>query len=235
MNDVGDERRAALRALFEQHKTNAAKVAKDGNFSPNTLYGFLRGDNQSLTQTTIDKIAAALGIDPSEVFANRKPGARSEPAHPPSPQPNVEFRPNPDPPHDPNGPRRKADLPVYSSAQGGPDGMVIRYEAIDWIDRPAALSGMKDAFAFYVVGDSMSPRYDEGERVLVEAPRPGRPGDDLLIILANGDDEVEFAAMVKRLVRQNSQEMVVQQFNPPKEFAIERTRIKQVFPIRGRL
>lgn len=181
---------------------------------------------------TLQRLADALGIDVAEITVG--PGAGDNAA--PTPAPNIEFRPNLDPPAETaSGVRQRSDLPVYSSAQGGPDGMVIRYEAIDWIERPAALRGMRDAFAFHVIGDSMSPRYDEGERVLVGAPRPGRPGEDLLIILANGDDEVEFAAMVKRLVRQNSQEIVVEQFNPVRQFAIPRARIKQIFPVYGRL
>jgi transcriptional regulator with XRE-family HTH domain len=63
--------------------------------------------------------------------------------------------------HEPLG---RKDLPVYASAQGGPEGsMVISYDPIEWRERPSILEAVPDAFAMYVINDSMEPRYRQGD------------------------------------------------------------------------
>ena len=67
------------------------------------------------------------------------------------------------------GPMRAADrtdLPVYASAEGGA-GIIITSEPIDFIRRPEPLLSVRDGYACYVIGDSMSPAYEQGDLLLV--------------------------------------------------------------------
>jgi len=68
------------------------------------------------------------------------------------------------------------DIPVMGTARGGSEGSFLLNmgEAIDWVRRPPALEGKVGLYAIYVEGDSMSPRFYAGERVLVSSKKPPR-------------------------------------------------------------
>lgn len=115
------------------------------------------------------------------------------------------------------------DLPVYASAQGGPDGMLVSYEPIEWIERPAPLGGVPSAFAMYVVNDSMEPRYHQGDLLLVHPQRPVKRGQDVLVIRAS--DESQHSAYIKQLVALDESRVRLRQLNPPQEFELERALV----------
>lgn len=116
------------------------------------------------------------------------------------PNPNVDYV---------AGPR---DLPIRGSARGGADAFFLDNGDIQgMVHRPEALVGVKNAFACYMTGDSMEPRYEAGDLLYVNPIKPIRPRDYVLIEL---DDH---QAYVKRLVRQTKDKIIVEQFNPKKE------------------
>src|SRR5260370_1327191 len=97
----------------------------------------------------------------------------------------------------------RPDLAVYASAAGGPEGAwVLSGDAIAWIHRDQRLVGVRDAFACYVVGESMFPAYEQGNLLLVNPAVPPNAGDDCLLI-QEAPDGARYA-LIKRLVRFNS-------------------------------
>jgi phage repressor protein C with HTH and peptisase S24 domain len=131
--------------------------------------------------------------------------------------------------HEPLG---RKDLPVYASAQGGPDGsMVFSYDPIEWRERPSILENVPDAFAMYVVNDSMEPRYRQGDLLLVHPRRPVRPGNDVLCVRVS--ENREHLAMIKQLVRMNTKEIVLLQFNPRKEIVVARRDLASLHRVLG--
>lgn len=112
------------------------------------------------------------------------------------------------------------DLPVFASAQAGPEGMMVSYEPIEWLERPAPLAGVPGAFAMYVVNDSMEPRYRQGDLLLVHPQRPVKRGQDVLVIRAS--DASQHAAYVKELVALDESRVRLRQLNPPGEFELAR-------------
>src|SRR5215470_5862784 len=105
----------------------------------------------------------------------------------------------------PRGPRqavtpldlRRQDMPVWAAVQGGEDGaMLITASPIDWIARPREL-GVVDAFAVFLIGDSMHPRYDHGDQLYIHPHRPPQSGDDCLFIQQVADDETSFLGLAK--------------------------------------
>jgi phage repressor protein C with HTH and peptisase S24 domain len=124
------------------------------------------------------------------------------------------------------------DLPIYGSAQGGPSGMILHPEAIEFVQRPAPLIGVAGGFGVYVVGDSMSPAYEHGDLILVHPGRPPRRGDDVLLLQHEPHGDV--AALVKRLLRWTERHWHVAQFNPHREFDLPRTAWQQVHVIVGK-
>lgn len=116
------------------------------------------------------------------------------------------------------------DLPVYASAQAGPEGMTLVYEPIEWIERPAPLATVRDAFAMYVVNDSMEPRYRQGDLLLIHPQRPVRPGRDVLVVL-RAEAVGEPRAAVKQLLGLDAERLRLRQLNPPKELEIPRAEV----------
>ena len=117
----------------------------------------------------------------------------------------------------------RADVAVWASAEAGADGaMVLTSEPIDYIRRSERMQGVKNPFAFYVIGTSMSPAIEHGDQVVVNPTLPVRPGCDCVFIHDDGDGTMR--ALVKRLVKSNADSWRVKQFNPAKEFDLPKRR-----------
>lgn len=113
-----------------------------------------------------------------------------------------------------------ARLPIYAAAEGGDGAMIVTYEAIDYETRPASLATARGAYGIYIVGDSMSPRYEPGDKALIDPNRPAWSGDDVVLFQLRADNEA--VAMIKRLVRVTKEHWHLKQFNPAREFTVER-------------
>ena len=125
----------------------------------------------------------------------------------------------------------RADLPVYASAEGG-GGIIITSEPIDFIRRPEPLLSVRDGYACYVIGDSMSPAYEQGDLLLVHPGRPARPGDDCAFI--RGLDDGTQEALVRRLLRSTPEKWRVRQFNPAKDLDLDRSHWQKIQLIVGK-
>ena len=207
MSDMRENLRRAMAAKG----LKAIPLAQKAGVGRTLVHDYLNGRSKTLRMDSAAKIAAALEV-PLEVLTIGPDVTplRPEPATTP----------------------QKADLPVFASAQGGDDGMIITMEPIEYIRRPDFLEHVRDAFAFYVVGESMEPRFEQGERLLVHPQRPARPGSDVLIVLTNGEGPEHFA-MVKRLISVSRDVIRVRQHNPARDFDIDRKTISSMFRIMG--
>jgi phage repressor protein C with HTH and peptisase S24 domain len=112
---------------------------------------------------------------------------------------------------------RGRKIKVYGRAVGGVDGEFemngsVLYETM----APPIISDISDAYAVQVSGDSMSPRYEDGEICFVDPKRRVKKGDYVIVQIQTEEHGLKLA-YVKRFVRQNSEELVLLQFNPHKE------------------
>jgi phage repressor protein C with HTH and peptisase S24 domain len=67
----------------------------------------------------------------------------------------------------------------------------------------------------------MAPRYEPGEIVLIWAQRPALIGRDVVVQLRPPHDGENPRAYLKRLVRRNDKELILEQFNPKKTMALK--------------
>jgi phage repressor protein C with HTH and peptisase S24 domain len=125
-------------------------------------------------------------------------------------------------------------LKVLGMAECGADGWSLwNGDVIDLIDRPAGLAGVPNAYAVYVVGASMEPRYHPGEVVHIH---PGRPVDVGAYVLvqrkpkAAGDTPL---AIIKRLAKRTGAKITLEQFNPPRLFDIKAGEIVSIHRVVG--
>jgi hypothetical protein len=124
------------------------------------------------------------------------------------------------------------DFPIYGAVRGGTEGaMVTDSEPIQYIARPDPLLSVRSAYGVYVVGESMSPAYEQGDIALIHPGLPPRRGSD--VILTRSDPHGTPEALIKNLVGWTEQEWHLRQYNPPREFALPR-RDWDLKPIIGR-
>jgi SOS-response transcriptional repressor LexA len=120
------------------------------------------------------------------------------------------------------------DLPVMGAVKGGAEGFYFNEgEAKEYIVRPPSLAGVSNAFALYVDGESMEPRYYAGETLYVNPNRPLTRNCFVAVELADGQ------CLIKQFVRRSDDHLVLAQFNPAKEIRLPITKVKRIYRITG--
>jgi len=129
-------------------------------------------------------------------------------------------------------------IPVYGQAIGGEDGrFVLNGNKIADLLAPPALLGIRNAYAVFVVGDSMEPRYRAGETVYVHPHMPVRRGDFVVVQLKahplEDDSETNDAptGYVKEFVLFDDRRLKLRQFNPPRDIEFPKSEVISVHKI----
>jgi phage repressor protein C with HTH and peptisase S24 domain len=153
-----------------------------------------------------------------------------------------------------HGPEHTKPVPLVGSAFGGEwsDGVEMielhLSEVLDYLGRPPSIATDPEAYAVEIIGESMAPRYEPGERVFVSPRSPVRVGDDVIVQLRAGpvgegggrnedsqtSDRVTMV-LIKRLVKRGPTFIELRQFNPDTSFRVEMERVAAVHRVRGRL
>lgn len=109
-------------------------------------------------------------------------------------------------------------LPVFGTAAAGAEQGAFQISSggpIDYVFRPMSLQHNQDAFAIYVEGISMEPKFEAGDLIFIDSHRAPRPYDYVVIELLNEQGERE--AFIKRYLGQKDGHIICMQYNPHKE------------------
>jgi len=119
-------------------------------------------------------------------------------------------------------------IPLYGTAVGGVDGQFeLNGNILDRVKAPASLRNIDKAYAVRVAGDSMDPRYEDGETVYVDPTRrPTR--NDYVVAQIRVEENGPPLAYIKKFVRWNSELLVLCQFNPVKELEFDGSQVESV-------
>lgn len=119
-------------------------------------------------------------------------------------------------------------IPVYGQAVGGVDGEFLMNGNILYeVMAPPVLSHISGAYAVSISGESMSPRYEDGEVAFVDPRRRVKKGD-YVIAQIRLEEHGPPLAYVKKFIRHNSIELVLEQFNPAKELRFPASAVHSV-------
>lgn len=125
-------------------------------------------------------------------------------------------------------------LKVLGMGEGGQGGWApLNGETVQFITRPENLKGVPGAYAVFIRGKSMEPRYHPGELAHIHPGKPVLPGAYVLVQRHNPDDETQPLAIVKRLVRRSGSKVTLEQFNPKKQFDVPAGDIVSIHRIVG--
>jgi phage repressor protein C with HTH and peptisase S24 domain len=153
---------------------------------------------------------------------------------PPSGRTMVIPPPNATEPH--AAPRLGQMLPVYGVGVGGEDGRYrFNGERIGNVERPPILDGVANAYAVFVAGESMVPRYRPGETVWVHPHLPVKRGDDVIVQLHPENEADPPEGYIKEFVTRTPSMVILKQYNPECEIEIDRALVKSIHVIVGSL
>jgi SOS-response transcriptional repressor LexA len=214
-----------------------------------SIFNGIKAHGNPTTQT-LDRLLDAIGVEPADFRAMLAPVRTEVRGTGMSPREalNAWALPSNSPP-----------VPLVGSAFGGEwnglediEMMELRLaEVLDYLARPPSLADDPDAYAVEIVGESMSPRYEPGERAFVSPKATVRPGDDVIVQLrappapvgedGPGSEEASDIAgqitevLIKRLVKRTSSYVELRQFNPDLTFKVPLERVRRIHRVRGRL
>lgn len=209
----------ALRTLVERRLAEtgqtAIQAAERAGLNRLFLRDILTGKKDSFGAKFLDSVALALEMDPDELAASmRKKPAGNLPLHAPPLVGEARIAPVPFPyPH-----QMPQDVPIYGTAAGSVLGVFEGFNfedgAVGHARRPPGLASHRDAYALYVVGDSMYPEHRAGDLRFATPHRPPALGDTV-IIQVRMYDGAPLQAFIKTLVKRTPGAIVVSQHNPP--------------------
>jgi phage repressor protein C with HTH and peptisase S24 domain len=199
-----------------------ADLARHLRLAPSAVSRMVKGERQMKLLEAV-QIAAFLGVSQDEVL--RHAGASAEAA--PRTGPARRGRP-PRALVAPAAPLRGEPIPIRSAARGGSDQqMFLEDGPIGYTPRPANLGGVRGAYAIYMVGDSMEPRYKQGWLLHVNPFKPPTHGRDL-VVFKTGQ-----AVLIKQFVRWDSDALILRQLNPSEELRVPRDEVLECHLVVG--
>lgn len=199
-----------MRDVMERTEMSGHAWAVKAGLSPSTISRFLKDPVHTPmpSTSTLAKLAAAVGEPPPEL-------------HDKVIEPAPEIAPRLLP----------RDVPVYGVAQGGQGGsFAMNGETVDFVRRPPGIEKARGVFGIFVVGTSMSPRFEPGDLLYLHPDRPAQIGCDVVVELhgKNGDPGECF---LKRLKGRKNGHVVLEQFNPPGDMRIAEDRVRRIYRV----
>jgi phage repressor protein C with HTH and peptisase S24 domain len=212
MNHWGER----LKAAAEELGWSAAELSRRSGVPVENIKKYLQGSVDNPRGNVIAKLATAL--DRPEVWLSHGE------APPPS---NVRGGPISVPAVNP-----RSVVEVLGVARGGENGWFeLNGQVIDRVPLPPGISSADLIFALYISGDSMWPRYEDGDLVYIHRDRPAVNGVDVVVELRSENDGEAGRCFIKRLVKRTATHLVLRQHNPTRDIEIALPTVARVFRI----
>jgi phage repressor protein C with HTH and peptisase S24 domain len=212
-----DERTLSLVSYGERFKQGLARPGKDRagaaramGVSIQAVGQIVNGKTKAATAENNAAAAAYFGCDPSWLASGRGSPLWADD--------ETEYA---------GRPRTLRPVPIVGTAKLGSDGFFEELQhptghGDGWVD---GYSADPNAYALRVKGDSMHPAIRHGSIVVVEPNGRCVPGEYVAIGLVDG------RKMVKELVIERADEVVVESVNGNQRLTIERAQIRQMHSI----
>lgn len=123
-----------------------------------------------------------------------------------------------------------ADLPILGRVMGGVGVFVDNGGSLGEAMRPMTLMGIRDAYAVYIDGSSMEPRYYEGELAMVHPLKPISRGS--FVIVQYDEDETRHYT-IKRYVKRSGGVLYLEQLNPSEMWELDMNKVHTIHRVVG--
>ena len=219
MSDTSDPIRELVKSALSERGLNMSVVSKGLGRNHAYLHQFLyRGIPSRLPETIREKLAAILHVSEAQL----KPGGpvqshRASSAHLARPSTIASLD----------------KIPVFRAEQGSDGWFSWTGEVVDHVSRSPQLAGASQAYALYVTGAGMEPRYYEGELLYVHPGKPVTNGAFVLVQVRPEREGEAPRASMKRLVKRVGHKVTFEQFNTTKQIEIKASDVLSIHRIVG--
>jgi phage repressor protein C with HTH and peptisase S24 domain len=206
---------------LEKIGATQADLARQLGLAPSAVSRMMRGERQMKLLEAV-QVAQFLGVSQDDVLRH----AGEESTLPPPSEPPRRGR--PPRPASAFPASRQDQMPIKSAARGGGEQqMFLEDGPIGYTARPANLAGVRGAYAIYMVGDSMEPRYLAGWLLHVNPFKPPTRGRDVVVY------KTDHAVLIKQFVSWSDDTLVLHQFNPDAELRVARNEVAECHLVVG--
>jgi SOS-response transcriptional repressor LexA len=207
-------RRQDLQRFITARKIKVARWAKEAGISEGTIRNFLTKRSETLTQATVDALAAAMGVATSVIFPSVEKAEKGR-------SPNLTFMPKS------QGGFGAKDLPVVEPVKIAGGVRIDRARVSRLTERPAYLRRVMTAYALRIHDEAMSPAFETGWLIYVDPSEAAKVGDNVVAELTDG------RMMIRRLVRKSKAGVTLRQFNPKKDTQIKADKLASLHCVAG--
>jgi phage repressor protein C with HTH and peptisase S24 domain len=202
---------------LERVGATQADLARHLGLAPSAVSRILKGERQ-IKLIEVGHIAAFLDVSPEEV--RQRAGEAGPPAAGDQPRAGRGRPPGATRPLPMLGGAQAADqIPIRSAGRGGVDQQMFLADGVGYTPRPANLAGVRSAYAIYMVGDSMEPRYEQDWLLHINPFKPPKRGRDV-VVYKKGD-----VVLIKQFVGWEGDALILRQLNPPETLRIPREEV----------
>jgi phage repressor protein C with HTH and peptisase S24 domain len=217
------------RAL-ERVGSSQADLARHLRLAPSAVSRMLKGE-RLMKPLEVVHIAAFLRVPEDEVLRHAIDSTNAVPPGD-TPRPGRGRPPSAGATPSAGSPARSLQepdrIPIRSGARGGIDQeMFLEDGPIGYTPRPANLGGVRSAYAIYMVGDSMEPRYEAGWLLHVNPFKPPTRGRDVVVYKEG------HAVLIKQFVGWEGDVLVLRQLNPPDTLRVPRDQVRECHLVVG--
>jgi len=199
-----------------------ADLARNLRLAPSAISRMMKGERQ-MKLTEAVQVAAFLGVSQEEVL--RHAGDNTPP--PPRTDPPRRGRP-PRAGIAASAPPRAEPIAIRAAVRGGGDQETFLEDGpIGYTARPTNLVGVRGAYAIYMFGDTMEPRYEQGWLLHVNPFKPPTRGRDVVV------HKQDKTVLIKQFVRWDGDALVLHQLNPDGEIRIPRGEVAECHLVVG--
>ncbi|MCA0200922.1 MAG: helix-turn-helix domain-containing protein [Proteobacteria bacterium] len=207
-------RRQDLQRFIAARKIKVARWAKEAGISEGTIRNFLTKRSETLTQATVDALAAAMGIATSVIFPSVEKAEKGR-------SPNLTFMAKS------QADFGAKDLPVAATVKISGGMRIDRARVSKLTERPVYLRKIMTAYALSIHDETMSPAFEGGWLVYVDPTETAKVGDNVVAEMTDG------RAVIRRLVKKSKTGVTLRQFNPKKDTQVKADKLASLHCIAG--
>lgn len=194
---IGIETKQRAARIVKERNIDVAPLARKVGVSQSTLWNFLFGKTHNFGN--LQQLAVEIGVS-LDWLLNGDEIKKEIDSHAQVVEQRV-------------GHSFSDTIPVLGSANGSSEALVLNFDdPIADTPRHPEQEGFKNAFAMYVIGDSMTPRHRPGEKVYALASLMPKRGQDCIVEMQNGE------GYIKTFEEKTKKEVICTQLNPEQKW-----------------
>ncbi len=209
-----------LTQLISEKGISAQRLSIQATGAKETVRKILDGTSKNPRIDTITKIATALDVSPQYLLGEDEQNERKL---------GVDLS-------ETSSPLLEGDISLHVPVLGTVAGshqrgaFELAESIVDYVRRPAGLTGARDIYALFVEGTSMEPQFFPGDLIYVNPHKHPRSGD-VVVLQRKASENEPTEATLGVLHKITEKTIIIVKRNPPAEIEFLREKVKSVHKV----